>query len=182
MEKPKLSLDSNYYYNSIDDAISIISSSSRWEEEQHMLLDIFKKTNQSLESKILDFGCGIGRNSIYLKQNGFNNIEGIDQSETGINFAKEINESIPFYTWNEWIPQKYDIIVSMYVIQHNSNVEEITDFLISCLNEAGKLVIIEQDHVFESIQSKFSSFEDFTSIYQNQYDFLNGHKIGIFSI
>jgi 2-polyprenyl-3-methyl-5-hydroxy-6-metoxy-1,4-benzoquinol methylase len=39
--------------------------------------------------KVLDVGCGIGRNSIYLSNNGFE-VCGIDFSKTSIEMAKEI--------------------------------------------------------------------------------------------
>ncbi len=74
--------------------------------------------------KILDAGCGTGRDTMYLAQKGFH-IVGIDQSEEGIRFAREraANKGIKEIAFDvgtiETLPyenQSFDAIYSGYVL------------------------------------------------------------------
>jgi 2-polyprenyl-3-methyl-5-hydroxy-6-metoxy-1,4-benzoquinol methylase len=50
-------------------------------------------------SRIIDFGCGIGEKANYIKKKGFR-IVGIDSSKEAINFAKRNYPGIEFYKRN----------------------------------------------------------------------------------
>jgi len=58
--------------------------------EGEIILEFLKK-NLEKKSKILDIGCGGGRNTILFQKNGFNST-GIDISENAIKLAKQLNK------------------------------------------------------------------------------------------
>lgn len=76
----------------------------------------------------LDIGCGNGRNSVYLAQNGFKHILGIDISSVGINIANEELKKTPEFADNikyvagdvgeviEKESGEYDLILDMCVL------------------------------------------------------------------
>jgi 2-polyprenyl-3-methyl-5-hydroxy-6-metoxy-1,4-benzoquinol methylase len=74
---------------------------------------------------VLDFGCGLGRHSIYLAHQGFN-VTAIDSSETAIHYlikwAKKEKLDISTYVGNlnlnSIAHRQYDLIVSINVIYH----------------------------------------------------------------
>ncbi len=51
------------------------------------LVEYFE-TKMVSSGKVLDLGCGPGRNALYLAENGFL-VDAVDQSEEGLNWAKE---------------------------------------------------------------------------------------------
>ncbi len=68
----------------------------------------------------LDLGCGRGRNSVFLSQNGFN-VTALDISETSIKHLQDKNHSnIDAKIYNAEtaaIQNKYDLILSTVVLQ-----------------------------------------------------------------
>ncbi len=56
-----------------------------WQSEDILFNKLFKKTDS-----ILDLGCGAGRTTLALYKQGFENILGIDLSETAIKNAKKL--------------------------------------------------------------------------------------------
>ena len=81
-------------------------------------VEFFKQ--QNLE-KILDLGCGTGRHTIYLLENGFK-VYGCDASESALNIAKEIIKNVEFKKCNMTsLPYKnnyFDGVLCHFVIQH----------------------------------------------------------------
>jgi SAM-dependent methyltransferase len=64
-------------------------------------------------AKILDIGCGSGRNSVYLNSLGYD-VVGIDISQSAINQAKEVNSTCIFYcidALNETLDEHFDVII-----------------------------------------------------------------------
>ncbi len=59
-----------------------------WEEPADELYHILFKWKQYKYKKILDLGCGIGRNSIFFASHGFQ-VSAYDLSESGINILRE---------------------------------------------------------------------------------------------
>ncbi len=88
----------------------------------------------SKDAKILDFGCGIGQFLFYLKKEGFQNITGIDISESQIDIARQMQPDVDFrYSPDtvEFLTRKkntYDTIVINDVIEHFDK-KEIIPFL-----------------------------------------------------
>ena len=58
-----------------------------WEEPADELYNILFKWKQYKYRKILDLGCGIGRNSIFFAGHGFQ-VSAYDLSESGINILR----------------------------------------------------------------------------------------------
>jgi len=73
------------------------------------------------DSKVLDVGCGTGRSMLWYKKMGFKNIEGIDTSETAIQFChKELNLKVYYMDAfdTNFEDQEIDLIHSEGLIEH----------------------------------------------------------------
>lgn len=97
------------------------------------------------ESKILDYGCGFGRNIRYLKNNGIKKIDGcetpaqldnIDKSK----FQDVILKTADYYKENN---KKYDYILCCHVLNvvDDSIKKQILDDMYTLLNKGGQAVI-----------------------------------------
>ena len=94
------------------------------EEDIQQLAKGFK---DSRASKVLDFGCGTGRHTIYFARNGFN-VHGFDQSERAIKRATELlraeHLSAHLKVWNMTIlplpyqDEFFDAVIAVRVIHH----------------------------------------------------------------
>ena len=91
------------------------------------ILKIIKELGLSLDAKILDAGCGGGDLVNTLYNIGFKNIYGFDASKSGIEVAKKSFPELAskFFIHNAYepklpigIPEKFDVIISMEVIEH----------------------------------------------------------------
>lgn len=93
-----------------------------------VIIKIIKGLRLSSDSKILDAGCGGGAlvNTIYNDLD-FKNVYGFDASKSGIDLAKKSFPELVknFFIHNAYesklpsdVPQKYDLIISMEVIEH----------------------------------------------------------------
>lgn len=98
-------------------------------------------------SIVIDYGCGIGRVTRYLKLWCYKAI-GIDLSETYIEKAKERNKGISdleFYSLSEYKNESKvaNFIVCIMVMQHNSadNRKSIIDHIHRLLNTSGTALI-----------------------------------------
>ena len=49
----------------------------------------FLKSKEKIEGKVLDIGCGKGRNSVYLAKQGFE-VRGMDYIQEALDTAKEL--------------------------------------------------------------------------------------------
>ena len=84
------------------------------------LSDIFKKYVKG--KKAIDFGCGTGRSTRFLKKHGFS-VVGIDISEEMINIAKEIDPKGNYHlvkdgNYSELKPNFYDLILSAFTFDN----------------------------------------------------------------
>lgn len=96
----------------------------KYEKSPHMEISKLVEYMSDIESKTaLDIGCGGGRNSILLAENGFT-VDAIDKNETALkniqNFARENNldittKSVDLNTYK--IKKQYDCIISTVVLQ-----------------------------------------------------------------
>lgn len=120
-----------------------------WGHEYTSYLEFIIKriTDINFES-ILDVGCGDGK-FLYQCNKKFANkkLVGLDYSETAINMAKALNNSINYIKGDigdrEKITEKYDIITLIEVLEHIPP-KEISDFIANIkhhLNDNGQLII-----------------------------------------
>lgn len=116
---------------------------------------VFKKYNVSKNAFILDAGCGGGFISGMLYKEGYLNIYGFDLSNTGIDTAKRNFPDISprFSVHNayesklpEEFPKKYDIILSIEVIEHLYYPRLYLDNIHNWLNNKGILILTTPYH------------------------------------
>lgn len=89
------------------------------------LFELVEKGEFRAPAKVLDIGCGNGRNSIYLAKHGFD-VEAVDFSETAIELAKEnaakANVSVKFHCRSifdfEYAAKSFDAIYDSGCFHH----------------------------------------------------------------
>lgn len=108
-----------------------------------------------LKSNALDLGCGNGRNAMYLIDNGFQKVLGIDISTEGIDIAKKAQqENKPKYssityvaddvsTALEGVKESFDLIIDMTVLHSltKDSREKTVEHIKRLLNKDGYYLI-----------------------------------------
>jgi SAM-dependent methyltransferase len=111
------------------------------------LIDFFKE--QPLNGKILDLGCGQGRDSISLARLGFN-VTGIDNSTVGIEQMNQISQAenlnligivTDLFKFNDFDDYDFVLLDSMFHFTKNDRKKE-TDFILRMLSEVRKDCLI----------------------------------------
>ena len=120
--------------------------------ETKFLVDFLKEQQLVQPStKVLDFGCGVGRISKALIQEVGCQVVGFDISETMLKYAVErVNDDkfIPvIYDKNMSTADKpkFDLIIASLVLQHSEHPLYDIDVMKLLLNDGGRLVIINED-------------------------------------
>jgi ubiquinone/menaquinone biosynthesis C-methylase UbiE len=108
------------------------------------LPDIFRKYVKGKKS--LDFGCGTGRSTRFLKKHGFSTI-GIDISTEMINIAKTLDPTGEYHVlkngnYSQFSPESFDLILSTFTFDNIPQQKKVTLFsnLTTLLNINGTLV------------------------------------------
>ena len=108
------------------------------------LPDIFRKYVKG--KKALDFGCGTGRSTRFLKKHGFSAI-GIDVSTEMISIAKILDPTGEYHVvkdenYSHFLPDSFDLILSTFTFDNIPHEEKISLFsnLNALLNYHGTLV------------------------------------------
>ena len=123
-----------------------------WETTKptQIIINTIIKYNINKNSKILDLGCGEGRDTINLLNKGYN-VLGIDYSKTVINKCNEltnnkyINNFKQLDILNDKLNMKFDFIYSIAVIHMfllDSDRNTFYKFIYNHLNEDGYALII----------------------------------------
>lgn len=87
-------------------------------------------------SKILDFGCGLGQNIMYMP-----NAIGYDISKFGIEFCRK--KGINATTQLEEIPDNsFDVVFSSHVLEHHPHPMTMLEEMYSKLKEGQKLILV----------------------------------------
>ncbi len=112
------------YYKAYEDRYRIVHSKNKlWGSSKSTkeVIDIINKYNISSSQKILEVGCGEGRDVIYLLNNGYD-VVGIDYSKSAIAKCNEITNNrykdrfISFDIMNDKLSSKFYFIYSIAVI------------------------------------------------------------------
>lgn len=136
------------------------------------ILKIIKKYNISKNSSILEIGCGEGRDTIYLLENGYN-VLGIDYSKTVIkkcisNNKKYINNFKQIDIIKNKLNKKYDFIYSiavihMFITKEHRN--KFYNFIYNHLNENGIALILSMGDGIKEYTSNINETFDLDKRY-----------------
>jgi SAM-dependent methyltransferase len=99
--------------------------------------------------KALDFGCGAGRSTRFLKKLGFNTI-GIDISSSMIQLANEVDQSGTYQLiddgdFSDFDPTSFDVVLSAFAFDNIPDVAkrcELLSGLRRLLNHDGRIILL----------------------------------------
>lgn len=112
-------------------------AAEKWNNREHIWRGLFYISNKlSKRSRILETGCGIGLNLIWLAQRRFRYLYGFDIDESTIQasiaLAKNMNYTINYYIDNGLIPkiknQTFDLIIALNWTYHLADFDMKTFF------------------------------------------------------
>lgn len=112
-------------------------------------IKIIKKYIKNTPKKILEYGCGIGRNLKYLTQHfQQSKIYAADISNKSLDIAKSYNQSVKFYLLGEdTIVDKFDLIFVALVFHHiePGSRLKVIEYISDILQEGGNIFIFEHN-------------------------------------
>jgi SAM-dependent methyltransferase len=124
-----------------------------------------KALGQDLSVRILDFGCGFGQLSRALRDNGYDNVEGLDIAPDAIAHCRSIG--LRCYDGSDEVflrehAETYDYIILSHVVEHFPK-EEIIPLLtrIHALLKPGGAAIVMVPNA-QSHTGAYWAYEDFT--------------------
>ena len=123
-------------------------------KDQKILKKILKKYINNSD-KILDVGCGVGRNLVLLNQLGYKNLIGTDISEEMVALSKKLGFNVVKIDDLEKINDKFDTILMSHVIEHvdENNLQSFFEKYLNLLNKD-----IKEEYVVFLTKSKFLFF------------------------
>lgn len=145
-------------------------------------LDFILKGYLQDDARILDVGCGEGRNLIYCMKQGYD-VFGIDKDELSIQYIRHIAKSLKikdyegrFQLMNAskliFPDQSFDVVLSSAVFHFANSIEQFISMLeesIRVLKPGGYLVI-------RSMTTHFLSKDEQKKVKHNIYTFGNGER------
>lgn len=127
----------------------------KFTKETMFTLDFLLKQNLADNySKVADFGCGVGRMSKAIIQRLGCPVTGFDISEPMLGWANEFVLSRIFtpvlYSkgFQKSEDMNFDLVLSMFVLQHSEHPIEDIHFIHSILNTGGKFVLMNEKNRF----------------------------------
>ena len=141
------------YYKAYEKRYSQVHQTGQlWEihKSSREVIDTINEYNITKDDKILDLGCGEGRDAIYLLDNGYN-VLAVDYSTSAIQKCNELTENkyknnfkkSDLITDN--IDEKFDFIYSIAVIHmfvNEKHRQKFYQFIYNHLKENGKALVI----------------------------------------
>lgn len=97
------------------------------------------------EEDILEVGCGDGNELIYLKNQGYNRLSGLDPSEESIEIVNKngINGYCgSVYTMGSYIKKKFETILSICVFEHLLDLHTSIKNILSLLKTEGQVFVV----------------------------------------
>jgi SAM-dependent methyltransferase len=112
----------------------------------------------------LDFGCGTGRSTRFLRKLGFN-VTGVDISEDMVRIARSLDPSgdyriVPGDDLTEFTPETFDLIVSLFTFDNIPSTAKVRIFtdLRKLLCQEGKLVsVISSPEIYTHEWASFTT-------------------------
>lgn len=143
------------------------------------LIDHLLKGRFNKDMRILDAGCGEGRNMTYFLRNGYN-ISGLDKNADAIRMAKIIARSLnkeydtenikPFAIENNTFPDNYfDAILCINVLHFSEDESSFFDIL----NQMFK-IIKEDGFLFLSMETNMGMSMEISKLNDGHYEMPNG--------
>jgi SAM-dependent methyltransferase len=114
-----------------------------------ILFDVFPNFIESIKNKeILDFGCGLGKQTIALAENGAKFVLGIDINEKFLREARNSAEKLILDgkvrftdSWEKSFAEKFDMVISQNSMEHFDNPINIFNRMKSALKPHGVMLI-----------------------------------------
>lgn len=162
------------YYKAYEKRYSqVYKTDSIWESNipTREVIDVIKKYNIKKDSKILDLGCGEGRDARYLLDNGYN-VVAFDYSISAINKCNELSNNKYIDNFKQFdlivddCEEMYDFIYSIAVIHMfvlDIHRKKFYDFIYKHLKNGGKCLIIAMGDG----ESEYST--DISNAFDNSY-------------
>ena len=141
------------YYKAYEKRYSQVHQTGQlWEihKSSREVIDTINEYNITKDDKILDLGCGEGRDAIYLLDNGYN-VLAVDYSTSAIQKCNELTENKykdkfkQFDIINDTLNDKFDFIYSIAVIHmfvNEKHRQKFYQFIYNHLKENGKALVI----------------------------------------
>lgn len=127
----------------------------KFTKETLYLLDFILKENLATNyTTVADFGCGVGRMSKALIQRLGCPVTGFDISEPMLGWANEFVLSRifkPVLYSKDFVPtedMKFDLVLSIFVLQHSEHPIHDINFIHSILNKGGKFILMNEEKRF----------------------------------
>ena len=141
------------YYKAYEKRYSQVHQTGQlWEmhKSSREVIDTINEYNITKDDKILDLGCGEGRDAIYLLDNGYN-VLAVDYSTSAIQKCNELTENKSKNNFKQFdlitdnIDEKFDFIYSIAVIHmfvNEKHRQKFYQFIYNHLKENGKALVI----------------------------------------
>lgn len=152
-------------------------SSDYWKKPAEEFIPILDRWKENKFSKVLDLGCGIGRHSIVLAENGFN-VTAQDLSAYGIIKLKEKikkgNLSLQCIVADmkelTFPNDSFDCIVAYHTIQHTDlvGIQKVISQIYSILKKDGEAYITFASKNSDSWQKHIESHIDENTLIKNE--------------
>jgi len=126
---------------------------------QKYFINFLKKINK--DSRILDFGCGYGRDIKFLISLGFKNVFGLEIDDKARNESSKLTKIFTHLDLNE-LDEGFDLVIMSHVLEHIPK-DEIIETLIQIRNaikEDGSLILMVPNA--QSNTGAYWAYEDFT--------------------
>lgn len=147
----RIKIDKDYYKAYEKRYCQVYKNNILWSSKKNTpdVLECIKNYKISKDSKILDLGCGEGRDSIYLLNNGYN-VLAVDYSKTAIEKCRELSNNnynekfMQFDLIKDRLNDKFDFIYSiavlhMFILDEHRN--KFLSFIREHLKEGGICLI-----------------------------------------
>ena len=117
-----------------------------------------KRLEISMNSRIVDLGCGKGYFIYFLNKVGFKKLAGVETSISRASFARQITGieiCSEFYSGGQILGERYDCVTLIHVLEHIEKPFEFLNILIAGAVKKGGVVYVEVPNI-NSLASKIA--------------------------